>query len=306
MRNWQPDVELDERIAHAIVSHQFSEFENQPRTFLGRGWDNFCIEYPNGVVFRLPTRKMGAELLLAEMAALPALGHLVPLPVPVPTFVGEPTGDYPYPFIGYPKLAGNPADQLEWTAAARCKAAPLLGAFLKALHQIDCKATPFNLVPGDETAKANPPLLLKRIRQRNEQIRAVPYAQSNLLEVSLQTAEALAVQPVMPTRTCLVHGDLYPRHILADDTLTITGVIDWGDMHRGDPDIDLSIAYSFLNKEERPAFWAAYGREGSNTQIMVLRAAMYGFSLIAYGLDEKDAPATAMGEQILRRIDPIP
>ncbi|MCH7839494.1 MAG: phosphotransferase [Planctomycetes bacterium] len=40
--------------------------------------------------------------------------------------------------------------------------------------------------------------------------------------------------------TTLVHRDLYARHMLVDDDGRPCGVIDWGDVHVGDPAIDLS------------------------------------------------------------------
>lgn len=62
-----------------------------------------------------------------------------------------------------------------------------------------------------------------------------------------------------PTREVVVHGDLHLRHVLVADDLSLGGVIDWGDMCRGNRGMDLSIAWSALCSPDRSTFFAAYG-----------------------------------------------
>jgi aminoglycoside phosphotransferase (APT) family kinase protein len=304
MRNWNPDVEVDGSIAHRLVSAQFPDFAELVPQFLGRGWDNYCVEYPNGVVFRLPTRSEGARILLNEISVLPSLVGLLTVTIPQPIYRGSPSPDYPYPFIGYLKIAGSPADQLIWSANERRTAAPILGRFLSELHRIPISSSPFEGLATDLTGKANPARLLKGIRTRFQQLEAQDGMTRSLLSQALRMSEQLAARPAQLAETRLVHGDLYPRHILADDRKQVTGIIDWGDVHLGDPAIDLSLAYTFFEPEERHEFWMAYGREASefNTQVLLLRAAMYGFALMAYGLDENDLASAKTGEQILHRL----
>lgn len=48
------------------------------------------------------------------------------------------------------------------------------------------------------------------------------------------------------TRTCLVHGDLNPKNVLADpDTLEVTGLVDWEFAHAGVPGADLGNLLRF-------------------------------------------------------------
>ena len=56
----------------------------------------------------------------------------------------------------------------------------------------------------------------------------------------------------------LVHGDLHFRHLLVNDGRA-SGVIDWGDVCRSDPAIDLPLLWSFVPPDGRDAFLAAYG-----------------------------------------------
>ena len=50
------------------------------------------------------------------------------------------------------------------------------------------------------------------------------------------------------THQSLLHGDLYCRHIIVDEKLEPTGLIDFGDMFFGDPGIDLSAGMIFSQK----------------------------------------------------------
>ena len=57
---------------------------------------------------------------------------------------------------------------------------------------------------------------------------------------------ALHTIPVTVAMRSVCPGDLYVRHLLLNELCELTGVIDWGDVHLGDPAVDLMIAYSFL------------------------------------------------------------
>jgi aminoglycoside phosphotransferase (APT) family kinase protein len=47
--------------------------------------------------------------------------------------------------------------------------------------------------------------------------------------------------------SCLVHGDLYARNILIKDRRSLSGIIDWTDIHIGHPAKDLAFAVGFFN-----------------------------------------------------------
>lgn len=295
---------MDPEIAHGIVSSRFPEFACEEPSYLGRGWDNFCIEYPNGIVFRLPMRKAGAGILRNEILALPvvriATGNLQ---IPEFLYVGEPSSSYRYPFVGYPKIKGQTADRIEWTHEDRLRAATGLGGFLKALHRVDVGHDSLRRLPRDNPFKQDPKQILEKLRTRLAPIRTGLGTLSPAMVLALGAGERAAALPLRPYEDCVLHGDLYPRHVLADQR-QVTGVIDWGDVLVGDPAVDLSIAYTFFEPDERPAFWEAYGRpeDDFNQPLMVVRAAMYGFALLAYGLDEADDACVRMGEQILSRM----
>src|SRR5207253_3160794 len=111
--------------------------------------------------------------------------------------------------------------------------------------------------PGDSFARADlhkrAPMILERLA---------------ILEPDVPEVDGAAVRawvsrlvdtPPWTRRPCWVHGDLYARHLIVDEHHTATGVLDWGDVHLGDPAIDLTLAFTFLPPESRDAFRAAYG-----------------------------------------------
>ena len=98
-----------------------------------------------------------------------------------------------------------------------------------------------------------------------------------------------------------MHGDLYARHLIVDAHHTVTGVLDWGDVHLGDPAIDLTLAFTFLPPEARDAFRAAYGPIDDATWDRArFRAFHYGAALLQYGRSEGDTDIARVGLDALR------
>jgi aminoglycoside phosphotransferase (APT) family kinase protein len=97
-------------------------------------------------------------------------------------------------------------------------------------------------------------------------------------------AEAERLEPVPPT--VLAHGDLHFRHLLVQGG-ALAGVIDWGDICRADPSIDLPLCWCTLTPDGRSEFFAAYGRI---TEDQLLRAQVIAIFLCAvlavYGANE--------------------
>jgi aminoglycoside phosphotransferase (APT) family kinase protein len=67
---------------------------------------------------------------------------------------------------------------------------------------------------------------------------------------------ALELPP--PGRGVLTHGDLHLRHLLVGDDGAPTAVIDWIDVSRGDPGIDLPLYWCLLTPPARDEFRAVY------------------------------------------------
>jgi aminoglycoside phosphotransferase (APT) family kinase protein len=66
--------------------------------------------------------------------------------------------------------------------------------------------------------------------------------------------------------------------VLVGDNARATGVIDWVDVCRSDPAIDLSMLWSYLPRQGREAFLAEYG---AVTDEQLMRARVIALSLSA-------------------------
>lgn len=77
-------------------------------------------------------------------------------------------------------------------------------------------------------------------------------------------------------------------------------MIDWGDVHFGDPAVDLSIGLSFLPPEGRAEFARSYGGIDEATWNRArLRAIHYGATLILYGTKVGDGSIEQAGRLAL-------
>ena len=103
-------------------------------------------------------------------------------------------------------------------------------------------------------------------------------------EVEELFAEALELAPPEPSTLC--HGDLHFRQLLVRRG-TLTGIVDWVDLCRADPGVDLSLVYGLLPGSARAAFFEEYGEAAPDS---LVRARVLALNLMAvlarYGRDE--------------------
>jgi aminoglycoside phosphotransferase (APT) family kinase protein len=96
---------------------------------------------------------------------------------------------------------------------------------------------------------------------------------------------ARSLPPPEPKAVC--HGDLHFRHVLVENG-RMSGVIDWIDLCRGEPALDLQLVWSVLPAEARPAFLAEYGDVDEETLLRARVVAIHlGAALLDYGHQER-------------------
>jgi len=293
---WVADIEIDVEIAHRAVSAQFPEYAADEPTKLGEGWDNLCIRYPDGMLFRLPRRESAVPLIDTEWRALPVIADQLPLAIPRPLLRGAPSAIYGYPFLGYIEIPGDTADRQP--LSDRVAAAELLGRTLGILHGLDPTSVP---LPGDHIHRKVPAKIMERFEKRWE---AIPELERSrwgdpLVEWVRRTATTIVPTP----KEAVVHGDLYPRHLMVHEG-RLSGIIDWGDIHLGHPAMDLASMVTTFDPAIWPVFLNVYALpvEPEDLELAKLRASMYGAALLAYGLDVADAPIAQCGRTILDRL----
>jgi aminoglycoside phosphotransferase (APT) family kinase protein len=247
---WSAEVVVDERLVRRLLA-QFAELDEAPLRKLAEGWDNSVWVVGERYAFRFPHRAIGVPGVEREIAVLPLLAPLLPLPVPVPAFVGEPEGEYPWPFFGFELLRGVEAGDARLADGERIEIGLELARFLRQLHSLELDA-PLPLDPNRRTD------MHRRAAMAREELAAL--AELGVWrappKVDAVLAEAERLPP--PEPFVLVHGDLHFRHLLVDRGRA-SGVIDWGDVGRSDPAIDLPLLWSFVPPAGRSAFVDAYG-----------------------------------------------
>jgi aminoglycoside phosphotransferase (APT) family kinase protein len=273
---WTPEIAIDETLARRLIASRFPQLAALPVTRFGNGWDNAAFLVGDAYVFRFPARTVAAPLIETEARVLPAIAPALPAAIPVPLFVGVPGEDYPWTFAGARVVPGVTADRRALTDAERRALAPALGTFLRALHTLDARAVAPALLPdaiGRLDHARRFPLACERVAR---------LAQAGLIDDPQPLLDELArIAPQGSRALAIVHGDLYALHVVVDDDGALSGVIDWGDVHHGDPAIDLAIAHLLLPPHAHAAFLAAYGEIDQRTWELARYRAIYHAALTA-------------------------
>ncbi|RFU39497.1 aminoglycoside phosphotransferase [Actinomadura logoneensis] len=198
------------------------------------GWDSRAT-LKDGWIERTPRRPDVDPRLLAEVRLMPWLAPRLPLAVPVPELVSSD------PLVVRHRLV--PGIPLTSPTAEHGRA---LGLFLRALHDTDVH---------EATAHG-----LRDIRDEFAEDLALFRGRVLPLLSGPERAAGAALLDALDTGVTdtVVHGDLGPEHVLVEDG-RLSGVIDFGDAHAGDPAIDLSWTLYGTPPAFAEALATAYG-----------------------------------------------
>jgi len=286
----------------AVIKDLFPEIEIGSLRRIEQGWDNLLLEIDEALLFRFPRRLEQEPQLLKEIRLLPRLAEVLPLAVPNPSFVYEGGGHYASPFFGYRKIGGVPLSREHFASDHTQRLVRQLAGFLSALHRFPLQLArevglPLN---GAQEWREDYQRLFEQVRNAvfpglDAPVQAKWSARWNEF---LEHEENFHFAPV------LVHRDLTMEHILCDpDSLTVTGVIDWGDATVGDPAIDFTgmlLDYGTTVMEQALQHYQA---EIDDT--LRGRAAFYAqlvpFYEVLYGLAIDDAEYVDQGLERLHR-----
>ncbi|QDU66024.1 phosphotransferase [Engelhardtia mirabilis] len=297
---WIAEVDVDVRLARALIDEQFPDLADWPLTLLGSGWDNTVFALGPKWVFRFPRRQLAVGLLESERRCLPQMSRLLPLAVPVPLFIGAAGPRFPWPFLGLEFVAGITACRAALGPTERRAAAEPLAHFLAALHAIPADRAATWGAPADNVRRLDVPY---RATQATEALAAATGLVEARVAQVLPAVIADAPPTWRPRERSLCHGDLYARHLLVDDGLRPCGVIDWGDLHRGDGTVDLALAHGFLPPDAHPVFRRAYGAiDEASWKVARLRATVTNLNALRYAADVGDAALVAEASWALANI----
>ena len=299
-RPWEPERVVDLDMARSLIEERFPELRPGRIESFGVGWDNTVYLVDGTWVFRFPRRRMAAELIDAECAVLPAIASRLPLEVPLPIWSGRCEERFPWTFAGYRMIRGRTACRADLDEGQRMRSAAPLGSFLAALHGISEEEMRERGAEGDELKRLH---LEHRIPMAEERFGEI--CRLGLVEDPGLCEEVVGGLPEEwePSTSTLVHGDLYARHLLVDEHARPCGVIDWGDVHLGDPALDLSIAWAFLPPSARDAFRDAYGPIDDDTWLVARFRALFSVIMeLVYGHDVGDEALVREGRAALTHL----
>jgi aminoglycoside phosphotransferase (APT) family kinase protein len=231
-------IELTAADVSRLVDQQHPRY-SAPTSLAARGWDSDTFRLGDDFVARLPRRAEGVPLVFNEQRWLVELAPTLPVPVPAAVAVGLPSPEYPWPWSILPWFDGAPADRVEVSVRQRCAVG--LADFLIALHRPAPESAPRSGYRGVP------------LRQIDEGVRA-HLAALGALGVAAESIWSDAVGAGGSPWATWTHGDLHPANVILKTDGRIAAVIDFGDLSRGDPAVDLAAAWLFFEPAARRTF----------------------------------------------------
>ena len=259
------EIELTAELVRELLQDQHPDLADRPVTFGARGWDNQLWRLGDDLAVRLPWQAGAAGAsLLKEHTWVPVLAPRLPLPVPVPQRLGQPSARYPHPWIVTTWVPGTPADRAPATCGG--PAADALAAFVTALH----RPAPVGAPKGRGRGGA----LRRDARGLARQFGTLTDLCTAVAETDQEpTPDPDAVRAIWDDAVAApawdgppswLHGDLHPANVLTADG-NICGVVDFGDLCAGDPALDLAACWILLPDHEAiERFQAAYPLAGDD------------------------------------------
>jgi aminoglycoside phosphotransferase (APT) family kinase protein len=292
MSEWAAELVVDERLASELIHEQFAPLPRRSLERLAEGWDYVAYLVDGEWVFRFPRREVVVPGTEREIALLPRLATLLPIAVPTPMHVGRPGERFPWPFYGARFLPGVEIADAGLDEDDRISLARPLARSLRALHSRDALDAVGSSLPADPIGRADMQARVPRTRDALDAIADVWRSPPLVDEILAAAAELPPAKP-----TAVVHGDLHIRQLLANRR-ELAAIIDWVDVCRSDPGVDLQLWWSLLPPAGREAFVDEYGGVTDDSLLRARVLALFLNAILlrharAEGLEAVEAEAQA-------------
>jgi aminoglycoside phosphotransferase (APT) family kinase protein len=262
------DFRYERDLVRALLREQHPDLADLELRDVDGGWGNQQWRLGEDLGVRLPRTGGAPEQLRGEQKWLPQLAKRLPLPVPEPVRVGEPSTLFEHPWTITRWVHGEPADHEPITSL---DSAEVLAEFLVALHDPAPADAPISLDRGKPLTRAG-------IDHWLEVIAGHPS-----VDQARELWEKAVAAPAWTGAPLWLHGDLHPANVVVQNG-TLAGVIDFGDMCSGDPATDLSAAWLLLPAGAVDRFFDAYARADDATITRARGwAALRALTLISIG-----------------------
>lgn len=282
------EVDITVSLVVELVAEQHPDLASRPIRFLSEGWDNAQFRLGQDLIVRLPRRQVAAALIEHEQASLPSLAPILPLPIPTPVRVGEPSESFAWPWSICRWIPGQ--DALLAPVRDSEAAARQLAEFLNALHRPAPSNAPINPVRGV-------PLADRVERTWNSAAAALSAGVLTDSEYAYLTElweQALGVAPY-DGPALWIHGDLHPGNVTTSTNSKgerlISGIIDWGDVTSGDPACDIGGLWALLNRQRRREALRRLDRDSQTIERARAWAMSIGVMLLTSSADRPEYAA---------------
>lgn len=243
-------VATDERLVRCLLAAQFPHWAALPIAVVpSHGTDNDLYRLGDRLVVRLPIIGWAAGQPARDHVWLPRITPHVPLRVPVPVSLGEPSDGYPYPWAIHEWLPGEPAsigrDDTDRVAIE-------LAAFVRAMQRLELPDAPAR-APGMRAGPlANDDVWVRsKIAELDDEIDG---------DSALRIWQSALDAPPWLGPDVWGHGDLLPGNLLVGEG-ALCGVIDFGGLGVGDPAGELLPAWNLFTGPRRARFRAELGSD---------------------------------------------
>jgi aminoglycoside phosphotransferase (APT) family kinase protein len=195
------------------------------------------------MLVRMPSAKQYAMKVEKEQKWLPRLAPLLPLPIPAPLAMGEPSDSYPWHWSIYRWIEGETAAIAPVTNM--CDFATSLAHFLTVLQRIDTTDGPIDLESFS---------YIGALASYDAQTRqAISILQDKVDADAATEVWERALKTTWQRSLVWVHGDISAANLLVKEG-KLSAVIDFGGLGVGDPACDLVIAWKFFQGKSRKTF----------------------------------------------------
>ncbi|WP_329166665.1 aminoglycoside phosphotransferase family protein [Streptomyces sp. NBC_01387] len=242
--------EIDAALVRRLIDTRFPRWARLPLKLLDpAGSDHVIYRLGEELAVRMPRHAGVIGQARKEFQWLPRLAPYLPLTIPVPVEVGEPSLGYPWPWAVSRWLEGEVAtvDAL----ADSTRTAVELAHFLAALQRFTPENTP-------KTAREY--LTSWSLSERDRATRVAIAKVDGIFDATAMTKlwDAAVSAPGWDGPPVCFHGDFHTGNLLTIHG-HLSAVIDFGGLGIGDPACDLLIAFTLMTASSRASFRNALG-----------------------------------------------
>ncbi len=225
------EIATDVSLVDGLIRSQFPRWRHLPVTHVRHGGTDHAIyRLGDELAVRLPRIEQAQRQAEQDFVTVPLLAPHLPVAVPEPLELGEPTEEYPYRWSVVRWLPGDIAtiDEVDADTPVR------LAELVRVLHGIDTGDRSWTTYRGRLDHSDSD----ERVRACVAELGGDP----RLLALWREVLDA----PHWDGPARWLHADLHEGNLLFTGG-KLTGVIDWGAAGVGDPAADLMTAWVFLD-----------------------------------------------------------